>query len=176
MKHINQRSAAMHPGTAAYLSVLFWFLGRAVQACAAVDPSVRGEFKRLPDGFTFVLSVYPGGPGMAIAKQADGKVRYLGRGSPDSDADLRMVIASPVLAMSLFTFRESTTVAAARERIGVHGSLSYACSMVRVIDLAETYLLPRSLAVKAVKRYQSPKHRRLRRAAVYVRVITGWSR
>ncbi len=176
MKQIRKHGAADALGTRIYLSVLFWFLGKAVQACAAVDPSVREEFSRLPEGFTFILSVWPNGPGMTIAKQLDGRVRYLGSGSPDGEAHLRMVIASPALAMSLFTFRESTALAAARERLFVHGSLSDACAMVRVLDLAEIYLLPRFIAVRAVKRYQSPSHRRRRRAAIYMRVLTGWAR
>ncbi|MEA2015051.1 MAG: hypothetical protein U9N38_07115, partial [Thermodesulfobacteriota bacterium] len=52
----------------AYIAVMLWFVGRAIQAAARVDKDVKEEFKKLPDGFTFCLGVLPAGPYMIVGK------------------------------------------------------------------------------------------------------------
>lgn len=159
-------------GTAAsriYLSLLFWVTGRAVQAAWRTDGEVRREFDTLPDLFSFRLSVYPSGPGLTIMKK-EGTVRYIRKGE-ESPADLHLMIKSLSHGMSLFTFQESTALSASRGRIAIYGDLSYACSIVRVLDRVEIYLLPRAIAKQAVKRYESPPAKHRKRFMIYLRVL-----
>ena len=38
-----------------YITIMLWFVGRAIQAAAAMDETVKKEFAELPDRFTFSL-------------------------------------------------------------------------------------------------------------------------
>jgi len=54
------------PFKRAYVAVMLWFVGRAIQAAARVDKVVKEEFEVLPEEFTFSLSVEPNGPHMIV--------------------------------------------------------------------------------------------------------------
>jgi hypothetical protein len=80
--------------------------------------------------------------------------------------------------MLVFSFREATAMAFARNRFFVDGDIPAALAVVRVLNRIETYLLPGFVARLAVKRYPSwtelPTGRRLLgRAALYLGLITG---
>jgi predicted lipid carrier protein YhbT len=88
---------------------------------------------------------------------------------------MRMTLKNIEAAMLLFTFREPTALAVARDRLVVDGDISAACTVVRVLDTVEVFLLPKILASLAVKRY--PRWPFLRkyvgRALIYLRAVTG---
>ena len=158
-----------------YVAIMLWFVGRAIQAAAAMDKTVRKEFEELPDRFTFSLSVMPAGPHMIVGKSKRGIVHYLGWDPEGKDITLRMKIKNIEAAMLLFTFQESTVVATARDRLIVDGEVPHACAVVRILDIVEVYLLPKFIAKLAVKRYpaESPGKRLSRRLLLYVRTILG---
>jgi hypothetical protein len=158
-----------------YLAIMFWFVGRAIQAAARVDKTVREAFDTLPDGFTFALIVAPDGPAMVVGKDRSGKVRYLGTDTQRRLIDMRMTIKNIEAAMLLFTFQESTALAVARDRLVVDGDIPAACTVVRVLDTVEVFLLPKILASLAVKRYpQWPISRKIAgRVLIYLRAVTG---
>jgi hypothetical protein len=158
-----------------YVAIMLWFVGRAIQAAAAMDKTVRKEFEELPDRFTFSLSVMPAGPHMIVGKDKRGIVRYLGWDPEGKDINLRMKIKNIEAAMLLFTFQESTTVATARDRLVVDGEVPHACAVVRILDIVEVYLLLKFIAKLAVKRYpaESSGRRLSRRLLLYVRTILG---
>jgi len=148
-----------------YISILLWFLGRAVQAASKHDPAIQRETASLPDQFSFSLTVMPAGPAMTLKKE-NGNLQYLRRGLPDGQHTLRMCVKSVNLAYRIFTFRESNAEAAARDRIIAEGPVSYVCPVVRILDRIEIILFPRFLAVRAVKRYIKPKRSGLMRLIV----------
>ena len=158
-----------------YLTLMLWFLGRAIQASARVDHEVRKEFDAMPDGFTFAFGVLPDGPALVVGKDREGRVRYLGGDSDQRLIDLRLSVKSIETAMLLFTFREATVTAVARDRLAVEGDVSMACRVVRILDRVEVYLLPRVLAEMAVRRYPRwPVWRKLlNRILIYLRAVIG---
>lgn len=158
-----------------YVAVMMWFMGRAIQAAAAVDEAVNKEFAGMPDGFTFALSVMPNGPHMIVGKDQRGFARYRGWDPEGKKIDLDMKIKNIEAAMLIFTFQESTALATARERLIVDGEVAHACAIVRILDIVEVYLLPKIIAKLAVKRYPGWPFRRkyLGRALIYVRTIFG---
>ena len=160
----------------AYVAVMLWFVGRAIQAAARVDKEVKKEFERLPDGFTFSLGVLPRGPYMIVGKNEKGRVKYMGWNPDGRHIDLAMKIKNIEAAILMFTFQESTAVASARERMIVDGELPYVCAIVRVLDIGEVYLLPKLIARLAVKRYPSWSFGRkyIGRARIYFRSILGY--
>ena len=159
-----------------YLAIMMWFMGKAIQAAAAVDGAVKNEFAELPDGFTFALSVMPSGPHMIVGKDQMRFVRYRGWDPEGKRIDLKMKIKNIEAAMLIFTFQESTTLATARDRLIVDGEVAHACAVVRILDIVEVYLLPKIIAKLAVKRYPAWSYGRkyFGRVLVYVRTALGF--
>ena len=160
----------------AYLGLNLWFMGRAIQAASRVDERVKRELRSLPDRFTFALGVLPAGPHMVVQKDSSDRARYIGWRTDAQPIDLNMEIKHLEAGILLFTFRESTPVAFARDRFVVNGEVSYACSIVRVFDIVQIYLLPKMLARLAVKRYPRwPFVRKMiDRTRIYWRAIIGY--
>jgi hypothetical protein len=161
-----------------YLRIMLWVVGRAIQVGARIDRDIRNEFDALPEDFAFSLGVYPDGPCMVMAKDEIGAVRYLGSKRNGRQIPLRISMRNLEAAMLVFTFRESTAMAFARNRFFVDGGIPAALAVVRVLNRIETYLLPGFVARLAVKRYPSwtelPTGKRLLgRAALYLGLITG---
>jgi aldehyde:ferredoxin oxidoreductase len=113
---------------------------------------------------------------MIVGKDRRGVVRYRGWDTEGKKIDLDMKIKNIEAAMLIFTFRESTALATARDRLVVDGEVAHACAIVRILDAVEVYLLPKIIARLAVKRYPDWPFRRkyLGRALVYVRTIFGF--
>jgi aldehyde:ferredoxin oxidoreductase len=159
-----------------YLSIMLWFVGRAMQAAAKVDKGVKKEFETIPSGFRFSLGVAPRGPAMVMEKTPAGKVKYVGSKPGGKPLDLNLVIKHLEGAILLFTFQESTAIAVARDRLVVEGDVPQACTVVRILDMVEVLLLPKIVAGLAVKRYPawSPVRKHVGRCMVYVRAILGF--
>jgi hypothetical protein len=137
---------------------------------------VRRAFDAIPDGFTFALAVAPQGPAMVVGKNRAGQVKYLGGDPGERFVDLRLTIKNIDAAILLFTFQESTVTAVARDRMIVDGDIPAACTVVRILDMVEVFLLPRLLASLAVRRY--PRWPPLRkyggRLLIYLRTVAGF--
>lgn len=159
-----------------YLRCMLWFFGRAVQAAARADDGVKSEFAAMPDNFTFCLGAFPSGPYMVVGKDARGRVRHLGSSLADRTIHLHLIFKSMALFFMGFAFQESTYAANARNRLYVHGDVSHACAVVRIMDMVQVFLLPKFLAKRVVKRYPAwpLKRRTLVRAQVYVRTLAGF--
>jgi len=159
-----------------YLSIILWFMGRAIQATARVDKTVKAEFDALPDGFTFSLGVFPDGPCMVLSKNIRGRVKSLGRRGLEQPMDVRITIKNIEAAILLFTFQESTAISTSRDRLIVDGDLSQACAVIRILDIVEVYLMPKIIARLAVKRYPTwPMTRKMiGRIRIYFRAVLGY--
>ncbi|MBC2709962.1 MAG: aldehyde ferredoxin oxidoreductase family protein [Desulfosarcina sp.] len=173
--HFKMVSPGGKPVKWVYLSIMLWFVGRAIQAGARVDREVRKAFDTIPDGFTFALTVAPDGPAMVVGKDKAGKVRYLGANPRQRYIDLKLTIKNIEAAILLFTFQESTVMAVARDRLIVDGDIPAACTVVRILDMVEVFLLPKLLASLAVRRYpQWPPFRKyVGRTLIYLRTVVG---
>ncbi len=159
-----------------YISLMFWYVGRAIQAAAKVDPVVKQEFEELPDGYTFAMGAFPNGPWMVIGKDDAGRVKYLGHNVKDKTIDLWMTLKSVEALFLLFSLQESTPVANARDRLFVEGDLRNGCAVVRLMDIVQVYLLPKFIAKIAIKRYPrwTLKRHVIDRFLVSARTIIGY--
>ena len=159
-----------------YLSIMLWFVGRAIQAASRVDAGVKEEFNAIPNGYKFSLGVLPDGPCMIIGKDESGKVKYLGSKPDGMHINLKIRIKNLEAAILLFTFQESTAASAARDRLIVDGDIPQACAAVRILDMVEIFLLPGIIAKLAVKRYPAwgryRKH--MGRFLIYIRTVAGF--
>lgn len=161
--------------TRAYLFIMLWIVGRAIQAAARVDKEVAQEFDRMPEGYTFSLGAFPNGPYMVVGKDDVGRVRYLGGKIDKHPVNLEITLKSTTHLFFLFTFRESTPTANARDRLCVSGDVPQACAAVRILNIVQVYLLPKPIAKLAVKRYPHWSFGRhiFTRSLVLARTITG---
>lgn len=175
MPDFKEIEAGSKPFKQAYVAVMLWFVGRAIQAAARVDETVRREFNELPEGFTFALGVMPTGPYMIVGKDEEGHVKYKGWKTAGRKIDMAMRIKSLEAAILLFTFQEGNAVAAARDRLVVDGDVPSACAAIRILEIVEVYLLFKPIARLAVKRYPRwPLSRLLGgRLLIYTRAVLG---
>lgn len=159
-----------------FLGIMLWFVGRAAQAAGRVDPEVKKEFDAMPEHFTFSLGAFPSGPYMVVGKGPDGRARYFGADILRHPPDLEMTLKSMTHLFLLLTFRESTPVSSARDRLAVSGDIPQACAAVRILNIVQVYLLPRFLAKMAIKRYPrwSFKRHTLDRCRVLFRTLAGF--
>lgn len=141
------------PFKRAYLTLMLWFMGRAVQAASRIDRAIINEVAELPTDFVFALGVCGRGPHMVVGKHADGPLRYRGHRIDRVEVDLNLEFKHLESGFMTFSFQESTPVAAARDRLVVDGEVAHACAVVRILDRVQVYLLPKPLAKLAVKRY-----------------------
>jgi aldehyde:ferredoxin oxidoreductase len=159
----------------AYVGLMLWFMGRAMAAAAKVDREIHQEVARLPEGFCFALSVAPAGPCMLMGKDAAGRLRFLGTRAAHHKVDLHLQIKNIEAAFRMFSFQESTAVAVTRNRLILDGDTACGCTVVRVFNAVEVYLLPKLLARLAVKRYPawSLARKCLGRIQIYLRAVIG---
>ncbi|MBP9044341.1 MAG: hypothetical protein KBG49_12715 [Spirochaetes bacterium] len=160
-----------------YVAVMLWIVGRAIAAAAKIDREVKEEFSRLDDKFMMHLHVLPGGPGMIVGKDKNGKVKYMGWNPAGKKITLDMKIKNIEAAMLMFTFQESTCVASAHNRLAVSGNVPDTMAFIRILNIVETYLLPKVITSLAVKRYpkwsqMNPLRKHLGRILIYIRTFT----
>ena len=159
-----------------YLAVMLWFVGRAIQAAARTDKAVGDEFSAMPEGYTFCLGAFPDGPWMVVGKTEQGRVKYLGANKDKQPVNLELGLKSTAHLFTLFTFRESTPTANARDRLYVSGDIPEACAAVRILDMVQVYLLPKPVAKLAIKRYPrwSLKRHLFTRTRILIRTVLGY--
>ncbi len=164
------------PFKRAYLSLMFWFVGRAVQAASRVDREVMQEVRALPDGFVFALGVVGRGPHMVLEKRGNDRLRYLGQRFDSAESPVVLEFKHLESGFLTFTFQENTPVANARDRLVLDGEVAHACAMVRILDRVQVYLLPKFIAALAIKRYPRwpfwPKC--FNRVRIYWRTLLGY--
>lgn len=175
VQEVRKVHAGKKPLKRAYVGIFLWFTGRAIQAAAKVDEQVRKEFDNLPADFTFSLGCLPDGPWMVVGKEK-GNVKYLGGNPGERHLHVRLAIKNVDAAFLILSFQESTAVATTRNRLIMDGEVPYALAATRILDIVEVYLLPKSIAALAVKRYPSwwSVGRKLGgRIGVYTRTLLG---
>ena len=100
MKDYREMTAGRKSFKRAYVAVMLWFVGRAIQAAGRVDESVKAEFDALPEGFSFSLGVEPYGPCMIVGKNAKGRPKYLGWKPEGTRVDLKLRIKNLFIKVS----------------------------------------------------------------------------
>lgn len=151
-----------------YCRLLMWFVGRAIVRAYKIDGEIKKETDSLPYPFTLALRILPAGPGITLKKNPDGSLSKI----PCTEkADLAFLIKNLEAAFLLFTFRESTCVSLARDRLISEGPLPEACTFVRILNRIEILLLPKFIASLAVKRYEKPSSLAGKRLRLYLKVL-----
>jgi len=132
-----------------HVRFMLWLIGRLLQAASGVDEEVMREVRSLPDGFSFAMRVRSGSSAMALVKRADrlmavpaGKIPH-----PALSFDFKHVAH----AFLVLSFQESTPRAFANDRLSVDGEYPSAMKMLRALNRMQALVLPRFIAVHALK-------------------------
>jgi len=133
----------------AYVRFMLWLIGRLLQAASAVDGEVMREVRSLPDGFSFAMRVRSGSAALALVKRGErlmaapaGKVPH-----PVLSFEFKHVAH----AFLVLSFQESTPRAFANDRLSVDGEYPSAMKMLRALNRMQALVLPRFIAVRALK-------------------------
>lgn len=158
-----------------YIRTLMFFLGRAFQAAARVDKEVKKEIEGLPDGFSFGFMVLPNGPRITMVKDQRGRLKFRGKKIPLEELDVLFRFKNIECAMRVFGFEINPSVGYAQGCVGARGELSNVMILMRCMDVIQAYLLPKRVAVDAMKRYPkwTRRRRHFNRLRIYGRVLVG---
>ena len=137
-----------------YVGIMIWFIGRLLEAASKVDKVIQQEIVALPMAFAFSMGILPRGPVFTVQKQLDGTL-YCARKNDTMAPDLAISFKHVKHAFLILSFQESTARSFANDRMLLDGDLNLAMIVVRCLDRMECLVLPRFIAVRAVKRYPS---------------------
>jgi hypothetical protein len=135
----------------AYAGFMMWLISRLLQAASAVDPVIRRDIDRLPDDFSFSMRVRSGSPSMTMIKVGD-RLRAI-PSSARPQAALVFGFKHVAHAFLVMSFQESTPRAFANDRLAVDGDFACAMKIMRSLNRMQALVLPRFIAVRALKAY-----------------------
>ena len=149
----------------AYVSTMMQIVGRGLAAISQIDSSVQHELAGLPAGYQISMTVFPDGPAFCIEIGDNGHAKVVDQ-PHNGKADLTVRFKHIAHAFLVFSFQENTAQAFANDRLIADGNLSHAIRLVRCLSKMESYILPKFIAERAVKRYDDiPLTEKIRTAA-----------
>jgi hypothetical protein len=151
--------------------VFFFFIGMGMQTAYRIDPDVKKEVDSWPETFSFCMSVV-GGPSMLMLKK-EGSFQYLGE-KEVFYADVEMCWKNITFAYLVMTGRISVPNAVYHNRQFVRGSLRYTMSIIRIMNVVQTLLLPNFIARFYIKEVPKLTFKKLiNRAITYFNISYG---
>jgi len=175
----NESLSVVAPGRSRFrgtcLRLLFWFLGRAIQAASRVDREVKMVVEEFPAGSAGCFGLVPGGPIMVLTRGIKGRLKYRGGSSSNSTVTYYLTIKAFDKAMRLLSFREGIADAVSEKELVVSGDMRCVYGFIRILDRLTVLLLPKMLAKRTVKR-DPEKHilrKHISRILVYLGILLG---
>ena len=151
--------------------IFFFFIGMGMQTAYRIDPDVKKEVDSWPETFSFRMAVV-GGPSMIMLKKA-GSFQYLGE-KEVFYADVEMLWKNITFAYLVMTGRISVPNAVYHNRQFVRGSLLYMMSVIRIMNVVQTLLLPNFIARFYIKEVPKLTFKKLiNRAITYFNISYG---
>ncbi len=119
-------------------SLVLVVLYRALRVLVRTDSRVREDFESFPEGFTVRLALSEGGRSITFSRKDGRLVRTAGQ----AQADVVITFKSIDAAFLVFTGFMGITKAYAEHRFVLTGDIGRTMTLVRMIDVAESYLFP----------------------------------
>ncbi len=142
------------------------FLYRALKVLARKEGRIKREFEGLHEGFTVAMTLSPNGPSFMMKKE-NGKLKRVRNGN----AEIEIKFKSIDSAFLVFTGMMGISRAYSEHRFQLKGDIGETMALVRIIDLAESYLFP-SFMNKRILRSLPAKERST--LSVYRMAILGF--
>lgn len=126
-------------------------LGKSFSSASRFQKDVQREVSNWPDGFSFVMRVDPNGPSIILVKE-ENVLKFRRIRIESSKVELVITFKNMKSAFLLLTAQMSTVRGYCEKRMSVSGDIMIATSIIRCMNIIETYLFPRIIARKVVKR------------------------
>lgn len=147
--------------------IVLFFLYRGINIVKKVDEEVLKEIASWNENIIIKIATYEDGPSLIIKKQQDKIIRI----KEANKCDIEIVFKSLDASFLVLTAREGISKAYAEHRFILKGDITKSMSLVRCIDIVETYLFPKVIAKKLVKTIKKIKIPKL---VTYLRVIVNY--
>ncbi len=154
--------------------IVFFVLGRALETVSRLDDDFRREVATWPDNYRFMMKILPYGGCVCLQKNTEGFLVYKGANEAfEKTADMVFYVRNDESAFLLFTAQIGIPKAYAEHRMSAKGDIAYSMSITRCFNLVQTYLFPRFLACRIMRRVPSiPILRRYSmRARIYLLAV-----
>ena len=146
--------------------IVMLVLYRAIKVLAREDSRIMNEFLSWKDGLTVALEASPDGTAIYMQKYGD----KLKRTKACSNVDIRITFRSVDAAFLVLTGQMGVARAYAEHRFMLNGDICQTMSLVRCIDIAESYLFPRLLTKRILRKVEKKEFSTLR---VYRKIFVG---
>ena len=147
--------------------IVLFFLYRGINIVKKVDEEVLKEIALWNENIIIKIATYENGTSLIIKKQQDKIIRI----KEANKYDIEIIFKSLDAAFLVLTAREGISKAYAEHRFILKGDITKAMSLVRCIDIVETYLFPKVIAKNLVKTIKKIKISKL---VTYLRVIVNY--
>ena len=158
-----------------YVRLMMDIIGRGLVSMSQIDPEIQQELQGFPVGFRFSMDVFPLGPKFLAQVTDKHQLKLLPASQSNSDLNIRFKHMRH--AFLVFSFQESTARAFANDRMIADGDLAYAIRLVRCLNKMEATILPKILAIRAVKRYPVQLRLGLKinlAARIYLKIVLSY--
>lgn len=145
--------------------IILRVLYRALKVLSALDTRVREDFLAFKDGFRVRVNLSLKGEGMTLEKR-DGRL-VVGKGR---DADVTITFKSIPVSLRVFTGLKGIATAYSEHRFTLSGSIADTMALVRMIEIAESYLFPHFMTRRIMRDIPAKQTGSLR---VYRKVLLG---
>lgn len=146
--------------------VVLFVLYRALKVLARDDRRVASEVATWQEGQSVAIEASLEGPSICFKKESGRIVRC----KDHTPVDIRITFRSLDAAFLVLTGQMDVANAYAQHRFMLNGDINKAMSLVRCIDIAESYLFPHIMTKRILKRVESKEFSALR---VYRKVFLG---
>ena len=147
--------------------IVLFFLYRGFKIVNKLEPKVYKETANWKEGYTIKIQTCTNGPSLVLKKGHNNIVKL----KQEQKCDLEIVFKNLDTAFLLLTGRLGIAKAYCEHRFLLKGNIMEAMSLVRCLDIVETYLFPRFISKHLVKKMETLK---VPRMITYVRVIMNY--
>lgn len=146
--------------------VVLFFLYRAIKVLAKEDSKIMREFISWENGLSVAIKCAQNGPALYVIKNGNKleKVKKLEK------ADIDITFKSLDAAFLVLTGQIGISRAYSEHRFMLTGDISKTMSLVRAIDITESYLFPSIMSKRILKALPKKERSSL---AIYRKVILG---
>lgn len=137
-----------------FVATMLDIVGRSLVASSQVDEKIQQELAKFPVGLVISMNVFSNELGFFVRVTENKQLELLSKAEASLyGVDLSVQFKHLKYAFLVLSFQESTAQAFANDRMTVDGNLAYAIRLVRCLNQLESVILPKAIAIKAVKEY-----------------------
>lgn len=144
--------------------IILFFLYRGFNIVNKIEPKVYEEVQKWQDSYTVKIQTCEKGPSLILKKQGEKIVRL----KKEQECNLEIIFKNLDSAFLLLTGRLGIAKAYCEHRFLLKGDIMEAMSLVRCLDLVETYLFPKFISKNLVKEVNKTK---IPIIATYLRIL-----